>query len=90
MSKTETSISGLSVGEDKFRNIDSTTHVRGASCYLDDIRELNGTLYGALFDSPIAHGTIRSLDLTDAISSPGVVRIFTSRDAVGDIACDGT
>ena len=84
MSKTETSISGLSVGEDKFKNIDSTTHVRGASCYLDDIRELNGTLYGALFDSPIAHGTIRSLDLTDAISSPGVVRIFTSRDIPGD------
>jgi xanthine dehydrogenase large subunit len=66
------------------RNIDSFTHTRGESIYLDDIPELQGTLYGAVFPSPVAHGKIRSLDLKEAIASPGVVRIFTYRDIPGE------
>ena len=65
------------------KNIDSYTHLRGESLYLDDIPEIGGTLYGACFDSPVAHGKIRRLDISDAQAVKGVVRIFTYRDIPG-------
>jgi xanthine dehydrogenase large subunit len=64
-------------------NIDSANHVRGESIYLDDIPLLNGTLFATVFDSPVAHGRIKSLDLTGAINLKGVVRIFTAQDIPG-------
>jgi xanthine dehydrogenase large subunit len=66
------------------KNIDSYTHVRGESVYLDDIPVVNGTLYAAVFDSPVAHGKIKSLDSTEAAAMPGVVRIFTAADIPGE------
>ncbi|MEP7264049.1 MAG: molybdopterin cofactor-binding domain-containing protein [Bacteroidota bacterium] len=66
------------------RNIDSYTHVRGESVYIDDIPELAGTLYAVAFDSPVAHGRITHLDLTEAHAVPGVVRIFIARDIPGE------
>ncbi len=65
------------------KNIDSHTHLRGESIYLDDIPVIKGTLYAAAFDSPVAHGKIRSLDTSEAASMPGVVRIFTAKDIPG-------
>lgn len=65
------------------KNIDSNTHVSGTSVYLDDVPVLHGTLYGAAFGSPAAHGVIRELILTDALQVPGVVRIFTAADIPG-------
>jgi xanthine dehydrogenase large subunit len=78
------------VGSSPFRggreglNIDSYTHVRGESVYLDDIPVVNGTLYASVFDSPMAHGKIISLDITTALAMPGVVRIFTAADIPGE------
>ncbi|MEO7922898.1 MAG: molybdopterin cofactor-binding domain-containing protein [Chitinophagaceae bacterium] len=66
------------------KNIDSYTHLRGESIYLDDIPLVNGTLYAAAFDSPLAHGKIRSLDTTEASAMAGVVRIFTAADIPGE------
>jgi xanthine dehydrogenase large subunit len=66
------------------KNIDSYTHVRGESVYLDDIPVVNGTLYAAVFDSPIAHGKIKSLDISEAANMKGVERIFTSKDIPGE------
>ncbi|HUR65618.1 MAG TPA: molybdopterin cofactor-binding domain-containing protein, partial [Chitinophagaceae bacterium] len=66
------------------KNIDSYTHLRGESIYLDDIPLVNGTLYAAVFDSPIAHGKIRSLNTDEALGMPGVVRIFTAADIPGE------
>ncbi|HEX2629290.1 MAG TPA: molybdopterin cofactor-binding domain-containing protein, partial [Chitinophagaceae bacterium] len=66
------------------KNIDSHTHVRGESIYLDDIPLLQGTLFAAAFDSPIAHGKIISIDLDEANAMPGVVKIFTARDIPGE------
>jgi xanthine dehydrogenase large subunit len=66
------------------KNIDSHTHVSGQSVYLDDIPLIQGTLYGAAFGSPEAHGTIKALDLQDALKTPGVVRIFTYKDIPGE------
>ena len=65
------------------KNIDSRTHVRGESIYLDDIPTLRGTLFGVSFDSPIAHGEITKLDLNEALKSEGVVGIFTAKDIPG-------
>ncbi|MCX6315989.1 MAG: molybdopterin-dependent oxidoreductase [Bacteroidetes bacterium] len=66
------------------KNIDSYTHLRGESVYLDDIPVWNGTLYAAVFDSPIAHGVIRSLDFRAAAAAPDVYRIITAADIPGD------
>lgn len=66
------------------RNIDSYTHTRGESIYLDDITVLAGTLYAACFDSPVAHGKILSLDVSGAEKSEGVVRVLTHKDVTGE------
>ena len=66
------------------KNIDSKTHTRGESVYLDDIPLLQGTLFGAAFGSPIAHGHIRNLDFSIAKKTPGVVKIFTAKDITGE------
>lgn len=65
------------------KNIDSYTHTRGESIYLDDIAEISGTLFGACFDSPVAHGIIKNLDLSEAENMNGVVKIFTHNDIPG-------
>ncbi|MEO6732090.1 MAG: molybdopterin cofactor-binding domain-containing protein [Ferruginibacter sp.] len=65
------------------KNIDSYTHTRGESIYLDDIPVVAGTLYAACFDSPVAHGKIISLDVHAAEKSPGVVRVLTHKDITG-------
>ena len=66
------------------KNIDSFTHMRGESIYLDDIPILQGTLFAACFDSWIAHGIITKLDTTGAEKVTGVVRIFTAKDIKGE------
>ena len=66
------------------KNIDSYTHTRGESIYLDDIPLLEGTLFGAAFGSPLAHGIITKLDVTAATKIPGVVKIFTYKDIPGE------
>ena len=66
------------------KNIDSYTHTRGESIYLDDIPLTAGTLFGAVFGSPSAHGKIINLDLSEAEKTEGVVRIFTYKDIPGE------
>ena len=65
------------------RNIDSYTHTRGESVYLDDIPEIAGTLNAAVYGSPEAHGIIKQLHLYDALSVKGVVKILTNKDIPG-------
>ena len=65
------------------KNIDSYNHLSGTSVYLDDIPEIAGTLYGACYDSSVAHGEIISLDVSAAEVSEGVVKIFTCNDIPG-------
>ena len=66
------------------KNIDSYTHLRGESIYLDDIPLLKDSLYAVVFDSPVAHGKIKSLDTKKAAGIKGVVRIFTASDIPGE------
>ena len=66
------------------KNIDSTSHVRGESIYLDDIPLVRGTLFACVFDSPVAHGKLKSINTSEAEKSEGVVRIITAKDIIGE------
>ena len=66
------------------KNIDSFGHVRGESLFIDDIIPRQDTLYGLVFDSPIAHGKIIQVDYTVAETLEGVIKIFTYKDIVGE------
>ena len=48
------------------KNIDAINHVRGTSIFLDDIPLQQGTLFAAVFDSPVAHGILKHIDLKNA------------------------
>ncbi|MCY7344716.1 MAG: hypothetical protein LH614_00705, partial [Pyrinomonadaceae bacterium] len=66
------------------KNIDSKSHVRGESIYLDDIPLIQGTLYACVYDSPFAHGKLKKLDVSEAEKCAGVVKIITAKDLIGD------
>lgn len=66
------------------KNIDSYTHVRGESIYVDDVNVREGTLYSVVFDSQKAHGTIKNIDYSKAEKLEGVERIFTYKDIPGE------
>jgi xanthine dehydrogenase large subunit len=64
-------------------NIDAHNHVKGKSIYLDDIQEINGTLYALPFDATVAHAKIKSIDLEAALKSKDIVEILTAKDIPG-------
>lgn len=66
------------------KNKDSYGHVRGESLFVDDVNVGQGTLHGLVFDSSIAHGKIKSIDLSAAEKIEGVERILTYKDIPGD------
>ena len=66
------------------QNIDSNTHTRGQSVYVDDIPLQQGTLFGVAYGSPVAHGHIRQIDFNEAETMPGVIEIFTHKDIPGE------
>ncbi|WP_133537041.1 xanthine dehydrogenase molybdopterin binding subunit [Tenacibaculum caenipelagi] len=66
------------------KNIDSYTHVRGESLFVDDLMLRQNTLFGLVFDSPKAHGKIKSVDYSKAEALEGVVKIFTYKDVLGE------
>ncbi len=66
------------------KNIDSYTHLRGESLFVDDLIVRQDTLYGLTFDSPKAHGKIISVDYAKAEAVEGIVKIFTYKDVLGE------
>jgi xanthine dehydrogenase large subunit len=58
-------------------------HVSGQSIYIDDIPPQKGELVVDFFWSPVAHGRIRSLDLSEAKKVEGVVGLYTAKDLGG-------
>mgnify|MGYP003592043472 FL=1 len=66
------------------KNIDSHSHVRGESVYLDDIPVIRGTLYACVFDSPIAHGKLKSVDTSEVEKCEGVIRVILAGDLIGE------
>ncbi len=65
-------------------NIDAKNHVSGRSVYVDDIKEIRGTLFALPFDLPTAHARITGLDLSSAKAMPGIVSILTAKDIPGE------
>ena len=65
------------------KNLDSYTHVRGESLYVDDVNIRQGTFHAVVFDAPKAHGKIKSIDYSKAEALEGVERIFTYKDIPG-------
>lgn len=65
-------------------NLDSKSHVRGESVYLDDIPLIQGTLFACVFDSPVAHGKLLGIDTSEAEKGEGVVRVITAKDLIGE------
>jgi len=59
--------------------------VTGAGEYTDDIN-IDGQLHGFMLRSPVAHANIRTIDITDANASPGVVDIILGTELAADNA----
>ncbi|WP_288948769.1 xanthine dehydrogenase molybdopterin binding subunit [uncultured Paracoccus sp.] len=66
-------------------------HVTGQADYTDDLLEPVGTLHAYLGLSTVAHGRIRSLDLSKVREAPGVHLVLTAEDipGVNDISPSG-
>jgi len=66
------------------KNLEAALHLRGETRFVDDLPEPEGTLYAAVFVSPVAHGRIRRLDTREASGRPGVRAVLTARDIPGE------
>jgi len=66
-------------------------HVAGEAIYIDDMPEPAGTLHAGLGLSTVAHGVLKSVDLSAVRAAPGVVAVLTAADVPGvnDISPSG-
>ena len=51
----------------------------GAGRYVDDITP-DGALHAFMFRSPVAHASITTLDVSEALAAPGVAAVYTCAD----------
>jgi carbon-monoxide dehydrogenase large subunit len=51
----------------------------GRGCFTDDV-DLPGQVHGVFVRAPIAHAMIRAVDVSPALSRPGVLAVLTGRD----------
>ena len=61
----------------------ATGHVTGGARYIDDLPRQEGELWVDFVGSPVAAGTLRSIDTTAARQAPGVVCVLTHADLGG-------
>ena len=61
---------------------EDTRFLTGAGRYVDDVH-LDGMLHATLFRSAWPHGRIRSITTSSAMTTPGVIGVFTHRDFDG-------
>jgi carbon-monoxide dehydrogenase large subunit len=77
------------IGQPVLRSEDSRL-LTGGGCYTSD-SFADGEAYARFVRSSIAHGTIRSIDISAAIAMPGVLAIHTGADleadGIGNIPC---
>lgn len=60
-------------------------HVSGAATYIDDRPVMANHLHAAIGQSTIAHGTIKSMDLSAVKAYPGVVDVLVAADVPGHL-----
>ncbi|MEP2534139.1 xanthine dehydrogenase molybdopterin binding subunit [Shimia sp.] len=65
------------------RHDSAIKHVTGSADYCDDIAEPIGTLHAYLGTSSVAHGRIKSIDLSKVKAADGVVGVLTVDDIPG-------
>tara|TARA_Y100001934_G_scaffold279088_1_gene381938 strand:- start:176 stop:2521 length:2346 start_codon:yes stop_codon:yes gene_type:complete len=58
-------------------------HLTGGGNYTDD-NNLDNQLFARFVRSQVAHGVLESIEITEAISMPGVVAVFTGADLSAD------
>ncbi len=68
----------------KMPHVDAAYHTRGESQYVDDAPAPAGMLHAAIYGSPVAHGTLHSVDYSRARALPGVIGIFSAADLIGE------
>jgi xanthine dehydrogenase large subunit len=73
------SVAGQSIAHDS-----AIAQVTGEARYIDDIPEIQGTRFAAPILSTVAHGKFHCLEIDNALAMPGVIRIITANDIVGD------
>ena len=59
-------------------------HVKGESTFIGDLPKPEKVSYAVIFTSPIAHGKIKSLDVSKALECKGVIDIVTYSDIPGE------
>ncbi len=57
--------------------------VKGKAYFTDDIPPFHNELKAYIVLSPVSHGILKSYDLSEALTVPGVVRILTHEDIPG-------
>ncbi|SDO44519.1 carbon-monoxide dehydrogenase large subunit [Lutimaribacter pacificus] len=70
------------------RRVEDVRFLTGQGRYVDDIAP-EGALYGVVLRSPVAHGRIAGLDVTDARAAPGVHLVLTADDLAADGITEG-
>ena len=73
------SVAGQSIAHDS-----AIAQVTGEARYIDDIPEIQGTRFAAPILSTVAHGKFHGLEIDNALAMPGVIRIITANDIVGN------
>lgn len=58
--------------------------LRGEGRFLDDL-QIPGALHAAFVRSDLPHAKIKSIDVTAALASPGVVAVYTGADIAGRV-----
>ena len=67
------------IGYGSMKRKEDARFIRGQGTYLDDI-VLPGMLHGAVLRSPYAHAEIVSIDTSEALAHPKVLRVITAKD----------
>ncbi|MEE9212344.1 MAG: xanthine dehydrogenase molybdopterin binding subunit [Phycisphaeraceae bacterium] len=58
-------------------------HVTGAAPFIEDLPRVHNELLVSFVGSPVAHGRLKSIDLTEARRVPGIVGLYTVKDVDG-------
>ncbi len=62
------------------RRVDAVDKVTGSARFVDDMAFGPGLLYGKIIHSPVAHGLIKNIDISQARALPGVKAVVTGQD----------
>nr|NIN70267.1 4-hydroxybenzoyl-CoA reductase [Anaerolineae bacterium]NIO00446.1 4-hydroxybenzoyl-CoA reductase [Anaerolineae bacterium] len=71
---------GYTILNTRLPRIDAPAKATGQAIFTDDIA-MPGMLYGAILQSPLAHGHILNIDVSKAEQLPGVKAVITHADA---------